>query len=85
MVKKCLIRLSPKKTSTLDLHQQERSGQANAINIDGLRTVYSHTHSIIASSNARAGEQVKVAQNKHFCQCLQLAAPLHSDNLNLSA
>ena len=47
---------SPKKTSSLDLHQQERTNQADATSIEGVCTGYSHTHSIIISSNVRAGE-----------------------------
>jgi hypothetical protein len=51
-----LTDLPPKKTSSLDLHKQERSSQADATSIDDMHTVYCHTHSIITSSNARAGE-----------------------------
>ena len=46
----------PKETSSLDLHLQERSDQADATSIDDMHTVYCHTHSIITSSNTRADE-----------------------------
>src|SRR5680860_136075 len=66
IVRKCLIRPSPKETSSL--HQHERSRQADATTIDGVRTVYSHAHSIITSSNARAGERLKIVNPRDFCQ-----------------
>jgi hypothetical protein len=43
----------PKETPSLDLHQQKRPNQANAISMGGMPTVYCHTHSIITSLNAR--------------------------------
>jgi hypothetical protein len=52
----------PKETSSLDLHHQERSNQADAINLDGMHTVYCHTHGIITSSNARLLRTPKVEQ-----------------------
>ena len=61
----------PKKTSSLDIHQQERSDQADATIIDGVCAVCSQTHSITSSANARAGELVKVTENNYFCQCLK--------------
>jgi hypothetical protein len=57
MSKTTLFDPPPKKTSSLDLHHPERSNQADAISIDGVRTVCQHTHSIITSSNARASER----------------------------
>ena len=45
----------PKETQSLDLHQQKRSNQANAISMGDMHTVYCHTHSIITSLNARPG------------------------------
>ena len=59
-----------RKTSSLDLHMPERSSQADATSIDDMHIVYPHTHSITTSSTASAGEQVKDAENKYFCQCL---------------
>src|SRR4051812_32934048 len=47
---------SPKETSSLNLHQQERSNQADATSIDDMHTVYCHTHSIFTTSNVRANE-----------------------------
>jgi hypothetical protein len=46
----------PKETSSLDLHHQARSNQADAFSMDDMHTVYNHTHSIVTSSNARVGE-----------------------------
>jgi hypothetical protein len=71
MVENCPSDPSPKETSSLDLHHQERSNQADATSTDGVCTVCSHTHSIITSSNARAGELVKVAEHNYFCQWLE--------------
>jgi hypothetical protein len=51
----------------------ERSSQADATSIDDMHPVYPHTHSITTSSTASAGEQVKDAENKYFCQCLTIA------------
>lgn len=73
-VEKCLILPSPKESSSLDLHQQERSNQADSISIDDVCTVNSHNENIITSSNAPAGEQVKVAENNYFCPCLQVCS-----------
>jgi hypothetical protein len=55
---------SPHKTSTLDLHEQGRSKQADATTTDGVCTVCSHTHIIIASSDVRAGELGQSGRNK---------------------
>ena len=46
----------PKETSSLDLHHQARSNQADTTSMDEMHTVYCHTHSIITSSNGRADE-----------------------------
>jgi len=54
----------PKKTSSLDLHQQKRSSQADATSMDDMHTVYYHTHSIIRSSNARLGEAAEKCESK---------------------
>jgi hypothetical protein len=50
----------------------ERSSQADATSIDDMHPVYPHTQSITTSSTASAGEQVKEAENKYFCQCLEM-------------
>ena len=62
--KSALTDRSPKKTSSLDVHQQERSNQADATSMDGALTVYCHTHSIITSSNARVVQAVQNHESK---------------------
>jgi hypothetical protein len=66
MSKTALFDPPPKKTSSMDLHHSERSNQADATSIDGVRTVCSHTHSIIVPSNARARRAVENRQSKRL-------------------
>ena len=49
----------PKEISSLDLHQQKQSSQAGTSSMDGMHTVYCHTHGIITSSNAHVGQAVQ--------------------------
>ena len=60
MSKSALTAPPPKEISSLDFHQQKRSSQADTSSMDGMHTVYCHTHGTITSSNARVGQ---AAQN----------------------
>jgi hypothetical protein len=59
MSKSALSNPPPKENPSLILHQQKRSSQAGTSSMDGMRTVYCHTHGIITSSNARVGQAVQ--------------------------
>ena len=69
--KSALSNPPPKETSSPDLHQQKRSSQADTSGMDGMHTVYCHTHGITTSLNARLGRATEKWNPRDFCPKVQ--------------